>query len=694
MKKILKILSGIAVAGLAMGTASLAVFADEEAVTTTAVVDVPITTTVAANFPVYTTTAVIAMPDVTGAEITTIFTTDTEVQTADSTAVTTQTEVIPIQSGSATSLTTIPASQTTTAVVTTKVSVTCPPIDENVVFGWNKINEKWFYFNGNKFVTGVQRIDDDFYLFAKNGALRTGWQTVNKRRCYYDYETHSPVFGWVEYRGDKYYNDPKTGKLTGMQELDGKIYIFSESGALNIGFTVVGNYMYYCNEEGVIQYGGNEKKPILIGDNYYYISPDGYVMRGWQTVNGLRYFYDFETGLPVFDWINYKGNVYYADKATGKYIGTRYIGKYPYRFNEKGILITGMQYFETENATSYIFEDGTRAANQIVSTDNGSFYFDEDGYMKTGWITFGDNEYYFDEDGKMLKGITVIDGNKYIFADDGKMLKGIAKYNNGIYYLDENGIMLTGWQKINSNTYYLNEKTGLAYTGWHEFGNKKCYFDSEGVMATGMYTIDDKTYYFGADGDMHTGWKTINNKKYYFGVEGAAKGIMYTYRHIIDGIDYLFYSTGEMVTTGNQNIVVKALSQLGQEGGMPYCQWWGYDFRFEWCACFVSWCATQCGYTQNNQTPKFISCKVGIEWFQEHGQWKGKNYIPKSGDYIFFDWEPDGIADHIGIVDYYEDGYVYTVEGNSNDMVRKKIYSIDSENIYGFAAPNFLGGKD
>ena len=66
-----------------------------------------------------------------------------------------------------------------------------------------------------------------------------------------------------------------------------------------------------------------------------------------------------------------------------------------------------------------------------------------------------------------------------------------------------------------------------------------------------------------------------------------------------------------------------------------------------------------------------------------------KNYIPKSGDFIFFDWEPDGVADHVGIVDYYEDGYVYTVEGNSDDKVRKKSYSIKSENIFGFAAPNF-----
>ena len=86
---------------------------------------------------------------------------------------------------------------------------------------------------------------------------------------------------------------------------------------------------------------------------------------------------------------------------------------------------------------------------------------------------------------------------------------------------------------------------------------------------------------------------------------------------------------------------------------------------------------------------RFISCKVGIDWFKAHNQWKGRSYTPKSGDYIFFDWEPDGVADHIGIVDYYENGYVYTVEGNSSDTCRTKSYSIDDSCIYGFAVPNF-----
>lgn len=663
MKKILMYLSGIALTGFALCLASLSAAADEPDITTPSDV---------------TSEAV-----VTTAEITETLPITTVAETEISTDI-----------GSDTVTTAPDSVTTTTAAITTKVTVTCPEITDETVFGWNNIDGKWFYFNGNKFLTGVQKIDKDFYLFAKNGAMRTGWQTVNLKRRYYDYETHSPVYGWIEYHGQKYYNDVRTGKLIGMHEIDGNNYIFDEKGIMSIGLAPYDGHVYYCDENGIVQYGDDKKTPVLINGYYYCISPKGYVSCGWQTSNGLRYYYDYETGQPVFGWLDFKGNTYYIDKDKGKYIGLQYIGIYPFRFSEKGILATGLQYFEEENVTSYFYKDGKRAVNEIVSIENNNYYFDENGYMKTGWVTFNNAKYYFNEEGKMLFGINTIDGKKYLFDKTGKLCVGLTNYNDALYFFDKDGVMQTGWQTFRGKTYYFDTKTGKAYKGWQTIQSSKYYFKDDFSIATGKFVIDDNTYYFGSDGKMRTGWQTIKDKKYYFSTDKSNEGIMYTYRHIIDGVNYLFYSTGALVLEGNQNIVVMALSQLGQEGGRPYWTWWGFNFRIEWCACFVSWCATQCGYTQADQTPTFISCKVGIDWFKAHGQWKGRNYIPKSGDYIFFDWEPDGIADHIGIVDYYEDGYVYTVEGNSDDTVRKKIYEIKSKNIYGFAAPNFLGGKD
>ena len=69
---------------------------------------------------------------------------------------------------------------------------------------------------------------------------------------------------------------------------------------------------------------------------------------------------------------------------------------------------------------------------------------------------------------------------------------------------------------------------------------------------------------------------------------------------------------------GNQAIVEVALTQLGNEGGQPYWSWYGFEGRVEWCACFVSWCADQCGYIESGIIPKFAGCVDGANWFRPH----------------------------------------------------------------------------
>lgn len=675
MKKYLKYLSAMAFGVLLISTASLTVSADEtETVTeavTTSVTDITETTseTTVSETAISTVTD---LTETTPTEITDISETTTELSDTE----TSSSDVT-----------------TTVTTITTKVTVTCPEINESIVNGWNRIDGKWYYFDGKEFMTGKHRLDYEYYIFANNGALRTGWQTINGIRRFYDSETHSPVYGWVDYRGHRYYTDKKTGKLTGLQVIDGNTYLFTEQGIMQTGFVMHGDYMFYCGENGAIIYGDDKRTPILIGENYHLISPKGYVLRGWQTVNGRRCFYDYDTALPVNGWVQFMDNAYYVDKVIGKYTGKRYIENHPYIFADNGILQTGLIYFKEENVTSYFFNDGRRAVSEIVHTDNGSYYFDENGYMKTGWIVIDETYYYFDEYGKMALGVRRIDGNMYYFGEDGKMRTGLQSAEGTKYLLDENGIMQFGWQTVQGKTYYFKTADGKAYSGWNKIDGETYYFGKDFSLAKEWLTINGYTYYLGDDGVLRTGWQTIDGKTYYFSTDKDNTGAMYTYRHNIDGEDYLFYSTGVMETDGNQKIVVKAISQLGQEGGQPYWTWWGFNFRIEWCACFVSWCATQCGYTQDEQIPKFISCKVGIDWFKNHKQWMGRDYIPKPGDFIFFDWEPDSVADHIGIVDYYEDGYVYTVEGNSSDEVRKRVYDIKSEEIYGFAAPNFTLSK-
>ena len=147
------------------------------------------------------------------------------------------------------------------------------------------------------------------------------------------------------------------------------------------------------------------------------------------------------------------------------------------------------------------------------------------------------------------------------------------------------------------------------------------------------------------------------------------------------------------ITGGDGEIVTVALSQVGNIGGDPYWSWYGFGSRVEWCACFVSWCANECGYIEAGVIPKFAACtSQGVPWFQERGLWQDNSYEPRPGDIIFFDWDDggqDGQSDHVGIVEKVENGRVYTIEGNSGDSVRQNSYPIGYYEIYGYGVPAY-----
>lgn len=143
------------------------------------------------------------------------------------------------------------------------------------------------------------------------------------------------------------------------------------------------------------------------------------------------------------------------------------------------------------------------------------------------------------------------------------------------------------------------------------------------------------------------------------------------------------------ITEGDGDLVAIALSQVGNVGGEPYWSWYGFSSHVDWCACFVSWCANECGYIEAGVIPRLAGCILGSNWFKSRGLWQDGGYEPRAGDIIFFDWEGDGLTDHVGIVERVEGSRIYTVEGNSGDACRRNSYSIDSPVIYGFGCPAY-----
>ena len=138
---------------------------------------------------------------------------------------------------------------------------------------------------------------------------------------------------------------------------------------------------------------------------------------------------------------------------------------------------------------------------------------------------------------------------------------------------------------------------------------------------------------------------------------------------------------------GNPELVNLAKKQVGNVGGYPYWSWYGFNGRVEWCACFVSWCYHKAGKSE----PRFAGCQSqGVPWFTSRGQWGARGYKNIApGDAIFFDWDGDGGADHVGIVIGTDGSRVYTVEGNSGDACKIKSYDLNSGYIKGYGLMNW-----
>lgn len=162
---------------------------------------------------------------------------------------------------------------------------------------------------------------------------------------------------------------------------------------------------------------------------------------------------------------------------------------------------------------------------------------------------------------------------------------------------------------------------------------------------------------------------------------------------LADENDSLWTAVLYGITTSDGQIVAVAQSQIGNIGGAPYWSWYGFSSRVEWCACFVSWCANECGYIEAGVIPKFAGCINGVNWFKERAQWTDNSAEPTPGMIIFFDWDDDegqdGLADHVGIVEKVENGRVYTIEGNTSDGCRERSYPLGYYEILGYGIPSY-----
>lgn len=136
-------------------------------------------------------------------------------------------------------------------------------------------------------------------------------------------------------------------------------------------------------------------------------------------------------------------------------------------------------------------------------------------------------------------------------------------------------------------------------------------------------------------------------------------------------------------------------------GGKGYFSEWyignyadhpGWNQYTPWCACFLSWAADQKKASFDGAPPRFAKVDEGMASFQ-NGKWRNPNdanNMPIPGDYVFFDWDRDSDPDHVGaVLCVDENGYLYTIEGNSSGRVALNCYPKSDPRIMGYGVLNW-----
>ena len=400
--------------------------------------------------------------------------------------------------------------------------------------GWVQIENVWM--KAGKGVATIQKagwyqIENRWYMLKNDGSRDTSkvnWQQINGN--------------WYLLKADGSRDTSKTGMQTG---INGKTYFLNAEGVPQNGFQTVNGVAYYFDVQA-----GTARQ---LGNN-------------WQQMNGSWYW--IENGRVATGWRVINGKWYYLNPADGR-------------------MLTGFY----KDATGQLFySDGSGA---MLSTTgwylmNGTWYWvNGNGSLATGWINVGGTWYYMGENGAMKTGWYQVKGVWYYSNGSGAMQTGWLNRGGTWYYLTGSGAMATGWINLGGTWYYLNPGNGdMVGAGWHLINNKWYYFGGSGAMYSnrwiGNYYVGGNgemltntwvgSYWVGADGKwipnydpdvnanwvksgntwyyqrpdgskLTNSWKRINGSWYYFGADGA----MTTGWKYVDGYKFYFGTDGKMV---------------------------------------------------------------------------------------------------------------------------------------------------
>ncbi|MBE7106775.1 cell wall-binding protein [Bacillus cereus] len=254
-------------------------------------------------------------------------------------------------------------------------------------------------------------------------------------------------------------------------------------------------------------------------DQYFFADADGIFMKGWQDIEGKRYYFN-PNGLNLM-------------KVSGQLID----GKY-YNFNDDGS-VKRSTWTENPNGLQYSDNLGGIVQEGLREIDGKIYYFQNYKVNKNEIRLENQNIILHFSDKGILERVSNLHGeaiNSIVnvtfddkilaFNQDGSIFKtGINRNGNTLaYYSLEEGVSYTGWKMIDGKSYYFTNGLNDTFNAYKDIDGKRYYFHEDGsVNRAGFEKIDGKIYHFDNNGVAQKGWQTINNKYYYFDENGAAK---------------------------------------------------------------------------------------------------------------------------------------------------------------------------
>ena len=322
---------------------------------------------------------------------------------------------------------------------------------------------------------------------------------------------------------------------------EGDWYYYDLNGTRASGWRYIGNVWYYFNGDNISKPGVMSKsRHQLINGNMFVFDASGAMQTGW-ILEPEGWYYADGSGALANGWRYVNGAWYYLDGSNTEH---------PYlMLNNTKKTIAGCDYY---------FANGGAMRTGWILEPEGWYYAREYGTIK-GWLYLGNLWYYLDGNNEEYPGLMVsgqdkvIAGEKYSFNPNGDMRAGWYMSNSGEWYYYDNysGQICSGWKYVNYNWYYLDpqDNNKMIPGGWKKFDNGYYLFNSDGSMVTNWSYVNGNWYYFSSDGLMRTGWQWIGNKWYYFYYENDSHGGVYGAMARATSIDgWQLQTDGSMLT--------------------------------------------------------------------------------------------------------------------------------------------------